>query len=348
MASRGGRDGNVAPVWMTLVMIGMCTLPAGLLCFVWRWLLVRRRVAFAARSRWADGVVVARPVTVSPDSVTTRIVVQWVDDTGQTRRTRSVSSSGSFPDVGGIARVLYLPDNPSTARIELDMRNGEWIAGLFAFLFSGIAIVLVASLLVMKFAFPDAWEEMSSDELVNTTAPPGDVDAYRPFAHLAAIGAYAGDNAELVSIEATNVRADGTVFLGVRQDERISQVVLVFIADATERDKRTLFKETDKVEVRVTIREPHITTVSTADGIGEKLNRGMQRDPMPALRAMLRSRELAPAPKCTAAQLVELARAKGAPALLARLEYDAEGYELHTRQNGDPLHLKFDHDCRLR
>lgn len=74
-------------------------------------------------------------------------------------------------------------------------------------------MVVIGAVIVLAFGAVVGMPYLANALHEGTVPVPGDARAFRPFAHLEAIAAYAGPGAALVSAGLTGVRPDGTVDL---------------------------------------------------------------------------------------------------------------------------------------
>lgn len=180
-------------------------------------------------------------------------------------------------------------------------------------------------------------------DLKNTAAPPGDVQAYQPFAHLAQVLAFAGPDAKLIEMTAVGVASNGTMQLPASASTRVDHRL-------TARDTQGRY-----VDVRVEIHAPRDVSVSSGDLDGlestsPKRHLGMRREVFPfnGLVPQSLDQSAVALPKCSAADLWKQSLAAGAPAdQLATIVYGAAGYELRVLKP-KYVSIRFDHDCTLR
>ncbi|MBK7586315.1 MAG: hypothetical protein IPI67_39780 [Myxococcales bacterium] len=175
--------------------------------------------------------------------------------------------------------------------------------------------------------------------LSNTTAPPGDVSAYEPFAHLAGVLAFAGKDARLIEMTAVGVASSGKISM---------------VGDPAARvDHRLAAKDGEGryVDVRVEVHEPRTVDVSTeADESTKKRHLGMGRLEHPFNRFVPTGleKEAIALPKCSAAALWKQALGDGAPTdQLATMVYNRSGYELRISKPALVVRA-FDFDCKPR
>jgi hypothetical protein len=172
----------------------------------------------------------------------------------------------------------------------------------------------------------------------NTTAPPGDPNAFVPFSQVAAAGAYAGRDAKLLSIEIRRISASGKIRLTGALPSAASYDFV-----ATDEDG-------ERVSVKVNVVGAHDTNRSTGtDGETPLRHLGMERAPSPLFsinRQLVESQAIA-APKCSETDLWKKAIAAGAPAdAEASIHYDATGYRFSVARPTGPM-LQFGSDCSL-
>ncbi len=176
----------------------------------------------------------------------------------------------------------------------------------------------------------------ASAKLAHTVPPPGDPRSFDPVAHYREVAAFAGADAQLVSIQARFVRSDGTLDLDAeyRPSPNVRYRFLREVAAPAEAPPVGAGGNADGrwfEAVQVEVSRPwEFRSVRSIGGSGsgsyQYFNRGMQRraDP-PSGRAPA---AVAPAPACPFRRLWQAAIARGAPATaVANIEYDARGYE---------------------
>lgn len=189
---------------------------------------------------------------------------------------------------------------------------------------------------------------------VDTRDLPGDARNFDPFGSLTVVQDYAGEGAELVEIEVSVVRRDGTMDLKAEYSPK---------PDADYTFVREVPRPSDAPppgagganvgpwhEI-ITIRayEPGQRRRRTTIGGGTNsvvtyTNKGMERDV-----SDVRSGEVGtvPPPACRISEFFDDAIAEGVPPdAVANITYDVDGYEF--RVTGLPVRLEFDHDCSLK
>jgi hypothetical protein len=173
-------------------------------------------------------------------------------------------------------------------------------------------------------------------------APPGELAAFRPLAHLSDVAAFAGPGAELVGMRARYVLADGTLDLSAAYRP---EVRYTFRARATQADVDAMgpqppgaaLREGEPVDVEVTVRRPDSPF---RQGKG-RLGRGMTRY---AWRA---SGVAAPVVRCDPAALWAAAIARGASAgAAATIAYGADGVRFEIDE--PEFSMTFDAGCAPR
>jgi hypothetical protein len=181
---------------------------------------------------------------------------------------------------------------------------------------------------------------------------PGDASRFDPVASFPVVAALAGEGAQLQRMEATFVRADGTLELtagyapapGV--DYRFARPTAV-PANAPPLGARSQPGDSWFVPVEVNAARPwRWRNVSRSSG-GVRLryqyvDLGLTphgREPQSG------TLEAAPPPACSFATLWKAALERGAPSdAVATIEYDASGFRFEVR--GTAVSLRFDPDCR--
>lgn len=176
-------------------------------------------------------------------------------------------------------------------------------------------------------------------DLKDTAAPPADVAAYEPFAHVAQVLSFAGRDAKLLEMTATGVASSGKIAMVGAPSARV--------------DHRMAAKDDQGryVNVRVEVHEPRNVNVSgNMDESTPKRHLGMGRQVAPFntfIQENLDSHAI-PLPTCSATALWKLAATAGAPVdALATITYDSKGYELRVLA---PRYfaLQFERDCTPR
>jgi len=191
----------------------------------------------------------------------------------------------------------------------------------------------------------------ADSKLADTEPPPGDARRFDPIAAYGEVAAFAGENAQLVSIAARFVRSDGTMDL--KADYRPSPSAQYrFVREMPAPAEAPPVGAGGNADgrwhesVHVGISRPwQFRSVRRVGGSGgasyQYFNRGMERrtDP-PSGRA---SAAIAPPPACAFRRLWAEAIARGAPAAaVAVIEYDARGYAFRIDDLGFSMRVAAD------
>lgn len=180
----------------------------------------------------------------------------------------------------------------------------------------------------------------------NTAPPPGDVTRFDPIASFAAIAAYAGPEAKLVSMHAYFVRVDGTMDLTA---EYRPHVDAEFVTKATPEDVEAQgplapgsgFSVGDVLRMSMVVRKPQTYHVTSGGSEWDEKHLGMGRTP--AGKASGDEKTIA-APQCGFALLWQKAIENGAPKdVVANITYNGEGYRF--KANGRDFEQRFAADC---
>lgn len=180
----------------------------------------------------------------------------------------------------------------------------------------------------------------------DTAAPPGVLEKFDPVANYAAMAAYAGSDAKLVTLRASFVNIDGTMDLTA---EYRPYVDATFVTRATEADVAAQgpvapgsgFVIGDGLTTRLSVRSPHWQHVSSGGSEWDEKHLGMERR---RGGEASRSEKIAAPPTCSFAGLWQQAIGLGAPKdVVANIVYDADGYMFEA--NGRDFRRKFAADC---
>jgi len=184
----------------------------------------------------------------------------------------------------------------------------------------------------------------------------GDTSHFDPFAKLAEARTHVPPGSRLVSIEATFVRADGTMDLNAKYTPYPqTKYTFVHILDKAPENAPPIGagrgpEDQWFEEVEVTCYKPgqvhHVRRMGggvsseyTYKHLGMKVE---SRSPQSG-----KPKEAVPDPKCTTQKLWELAIQKGADRnAVARIEYDEDGYEF--RIDRTDISFKCDLECRVK
>ncbi len=113
-------------------------------------------------------------------------------------------------------------------------------------------------------------------DMSNTTAPPGDLTAYEPFAHVAEVAAFAGKNAKLVEIKAHDVPSNGKIPLSTNLTARVDYQFIT-------KDEKNRYQS-----VHVEVMKPRVMDVSQdSTSHSKQKHLGMGRDAVPLGRTAL-------------------------------------------------------------
>lgn len=195
---------------------------------------------------------------------------------------------------------------------------------------------------------------------LSTTTLPGDADAYDSIAALAAVTAFAGEGAQLVELEAAQVRSDGTQNLNATYDPPRPRTTYTFLREVPRPENAPpvgaggtadgQWYEPITVEAYRPGQMSYITQMGGSVNIQTQfVNQGLKRevdDPTSEL-FFYNDGAFVAAPKCSTRQLWSTALERGAPAdAVASITYNDEGYEF--RIIGAGFSLNFDANCRVR
>jgi hypothetical protein len=188
---------------------------------------------------------------------------------------------------------------------------------------------------------------------IDTRELPGDARAFDPFAAFPAVQDYAGEGVQLIEIDVSLVRADGTLDLEAPYTPK---------PDVTYTFAREVPRPSDaappgaggantgpwyeEIEVRAYDPGQRRQVTRTTGNRRETFrytNKGMERT---VAAPVAGERAFVPAPACSIAAMFAAALERGAPAdAVARVTYDAEGYRFTI--SGFAIALQFDHSCAL-
>lgn len=191
--------------------------------------------------------------------------------------------------------------------------------------------------------------------LADTRPVPGDPRRFDPVAALPGVRDYAGEKANLVSISAYYVRADGTMDLNASYDPK-PNVTYEFYREASPPENAPPVGAGGTAggawyeKVTISAYEPgqwrHVTRIG--GGVSTEYsyeNQGMERDIDSPTATIYDT--FVPDPACSFTRLWSTALERGAPAdAVAIIEYDSYGYDFSI--SGADISLEFDQDCKLR
>lgn len=184
----------------------------------------------------------------------------------------------------------------------------------------------------------------------DTRPVPGEASSFDPIASMADIRAYAGEGAQLVSIDANYVRSDGTMELTAEYSPS-PYVEYDFMrevprpADAPPIGAGGANTDPWYEPIEITASQPgKWWTVSSSSSEYSYMNQGMERETSRARNGL--SGAIVPDPVCSFAELWAVALKKDAPAsAVAIIEYNEYGYDFSI--SGLSVDLNFDMECRL-
>jgi hypothetical protein len=192
-------------------------------------------------------------------------------------------------------------------------------------------------------------------KMPETRSVPGSAGAFDPIESYAAVSAFAGQDMQLVSIKASNVRADGTLDLNATYSPA-PRVDYQFVhevprpADAPPVGAGGTGVGPWYEEVTIEVYQPgarrHVTQIGGGVSASyDYVNDGMLRQvdkPTTNLPGAI-----VPAPKCAFATLWKTALEYNASKdAVASIDYTADGYSFNI--NALKVYLKFGSDCRLK
>jgi hypothetical protein len=177
----------------------------------------------------------------------------------------------------------------------------------------------------------------------------GEASHYDPIAAFDTVSDYAGENAELTSLEAYYVRSDGTMDLNAEYYPRVDYDFYRVVSETDGNEvplgapNSTADAEVLYQAVSISVWKPYqMRGVSTSNNYSY-MHLGMEREIDEPVRN--RPAEAIPAPVCTFAELWATAIEKAdAPAeAVAVIQYNAEGYYFYI--NDTDVRVYFDFDC---
>jgi hypothetical protein len=182
---------------------------------------------------------------------------------------------------------------------------------------------------------------------IHEAPPPGDPSAYDPFANAAAVQAFAGEDAELLDINALKLPSSGKMDF----DASYEPYTMYSFLRPTEGDPTKPIGAGGGArleEVRVRVGQDGYMSIDSQGGPGPNVkaslyHRGMVE--MGARTAKSKKKEdVVPLPSCSTADLWSKAIAEGAPKeAVAQLQYSDRGYQLRIADIG--FRMQFDADC---
>ncbi|MBW2702705.1 MAG: hypothetical protein JRF33_17940 [Deltaproteobacteria bacterium] len=200
-------------------------------------------------------------------------------------------------------------------------------------------LMVLLFLLMGLWACPDEAKVISAD-------PPGDRARYEPFASLSAVQSFAGPGAELLSVTARFVRADGTMDLSA---EHGPTVLYIFLRPRPGDPDLPVGagggSGYEKVQVRVSA--PGYMSRKSTGSINVKINsshKGMVILGTSGAKKKTR-KKVVPPPQCTPEALWRSAVESGAPKdAVAVIGYGKNGYSF--RIEGTDIEENFDFFCK--
>lgn len=223
------------------------------------------------------------------------------------------------------------PSNISALRVIRIILTCIGAAALFYF-----AVILFVSIMVEKSWFLS-----------------GDARNFDPILGLNTVQQHAGKETQLLSIQASFVRSDGT--LDLKADYLPSpNVIYNFIQEKSAPENAPPLGADASPEgiwhepIRVTVSRPwQFFSVTRSSGSSNArysyINLGMDTKVSPLEHSQ---QDIVEAPKCLFKNLWDQAKANGAPTdAVAIITYDARGYDFSIQNT--PFHFQFDTDCRM-
>jgi len=185
---------------------------------------------------------------------------------------------------------------------------------------------------------------------------PGDPANFDPIKNYEAVRSFAGEGAQLLSMDANLVRSDGTLELTASYKPSPT-VNYEFVRELQEppEDAAPLGVAGSSPDgkwyepVNVTIEQPgqsrHVTKIGGGSNVeGSYSTKGMLKD---IGTATGKPGTIVPAPTCSLADLWQIAIEQGAPKeAVANIDYDGNGYEFDITGTG--ISLEFGSDCKLK
>jgi hypothetical protein len=232
----------------------------------------------------------------------------------------------------------------STAKIIINEKEKQRRTRLGCIL--GLILLGVLSYLIFIFLIIPFFESGGGN--IDTREVPGDPSRFDPIGSFADIKAYAGDGAELTSIDAYYVRVDGTMELTAENyNPRVSYEFVREVpapADAPPLGAgggaNSRWYEAITIDADRPGKWWHVTSGSSEYSY---MNKGMERDTSSPTNS---NPTIIPDPACTFTQLWETALEHDAPReAVAIIRYDQNGYDFSISDAG--ISLQFDSNCRL-
>lgn len=187
----------------------------------------------------------------------------------------------------------------------------------------------------------------------DTRSVSGDAAHFDPITSLPDVRAYAGEGAQLTSIDANYVRSDGTLDLTASSYLPRATYEFVRELDAPPPDAPPIGaggsvngRWYEPVEIAVYQPGQWRSVTRIGGGVSNSytyMNQGMQREVDDATSS---PEPILPDPTCSFADLWQVALKQDAPAdAVAIIDYEADGYSFNI--SGASIYLQFDQQCKL-
>ncbi|MBL8147189.1 MAG: hypothetical protein JNL34_12455, partial [Anaerolineae bacterium] len=193
---------------------------------------------------------------------------------------------------------------------------------------------------------------------ISTTTLPGDANAFDSFAALAAVTAFAGEDAQLAEINAVQVRSDGTQNLNADYDAPRPNTDYVFFREIPRPENAPPVGAGGTTDgqwyepVTVSAYRPGQMSQIRRTGGGmsistQFINQGLKRQVQDPTTNLAFVEDFVGPPACTTRQLWNVALEEGAPVdAVATITYNSDGYEFTIP--GAAVFLSFDANCKLQ
>jgi hypothetical protein len=219
-----------------------------------------------------------------------------------------------------------------------DVKGGILVVG---------GIILFTVLMIVVFVVVPSY--ITTYFFVDTKDIEGEAEAYDPIAAYDTVSTYAGNNAQLISIEAYYVHSDGTLDLHADYYPRVDYEFYIVVSDEAGNEiplgapNSTANAEVLYQAVTISVWDPGQTRSVSTSRSYSYVHLGMEREISEPVR--VKPAEPIPAPACSFADLWAIAIAEeNAPAdAVAIIRYDADGYEFSI--NDTDVRMQFDTDC---
>ncbi len=272
------------------------------------------------------------------------------------KRKRSATYSGSSPIESDPGIQIGIEIEPPRRRSRAGCALGGCLGAVIVLVIVAATLVGIAAG-VLAVAAPNllntVFSTITGIETVETRPVPGDVSRFDPVAALSEVAVFAGAEAQLVSMEAWYVRADGTLELTATYSPS-PRVAYKFVrevprpADAPPPGvggaNAGPWYETITVEAFQPGQWRTVTRIGGGVSIRfQYVNEGMTREVSSPAAAQP---ALAAPPICALADLWQAALRRDAPGdAVAIITYDADGYRFSITGTG--VDLRFGRDCQL-